>query len=70
MEKNEEYYTVKECTVKRETDKAILVDSEELNEGPTWIPISQIANDSEVKEMGDDGDLIVSSWFASQKGWL
>lgn len=49
-----------------ETDKAILVrldSGEEL-----WIPNSQVHEDSDVYGVGDAGDVIVSSWWARQKG--
>lgn len=55
------------CT--RQTAKAILVESPELDE-PTWIPQSQVDDNSEVYKEGTDGILVVSDWFAEQRGWL
>ena len=37
-------------------------------EQPVWIPQSQIDDDSEVYKPGDEGTLVVSEWFATQKG--
>lgn len=50
--------------VKRETDKAILVEikGEEL-----WIPKSQIHDDSEVYASGHTGKLVISEWIAREK---
>lgn len=49
----------------RTTAFAILVevDGEEV-----WIPQSQVDDDSEVWQDGDDGELVVSKWIADQKG--
>ena len=33
-----------------------------------WIPKSQVDDDSEVWKDGDDGELIISEWIATQKG--
>ena len=33
-----------------------------------WIPQSQIDDDSELWEAEQEGELIVSQWFAEQKG--
>lgn len=51
----------------RETDKALLVMDEEGIE--TWLPKSQIHDDSEVWKVNQKGELIVSQWYAEQKGW-
>ena len=51
----------------RQTAAALLID---LGEDEIWIPQSQIDDDSEVWQQGDEGDLVVSAWFARQKGWL
>ena len=54
-------------TCKKETDKALLcvIDGEEH-----WIPKSQVDDDSEVFNDGDNstGKLVVSEWIATQKG--
>ena len=52
----------------RESEKAILVEADEL-EDAVWVPKSQVHMDSEVWEDGGDGVLIVSDWFAEQRGW-
>jgi hypothetical protein len=46
-----------------QTDKAILVEGDTLDE-PTWIPQSQVHEDSEVYAKRHKGDLRVNSWFA------
>jgi hypothetical protein len=51
-----------------QTDKAILVEGDTLDE-PTWIPQSQVHEDSEVYAKGHKGALHVSTWFAEQRGW-
>ena len=33
-----------------------------------WIPQSQIDDNSEIWEAGDEGTLIISQWIAEQKG--
>ncbi len=38
--------------------------------GEEWVPQSQIHDDSEVYGNGDRGTLVVSTWYAEQKGWL
>lgn len=41
----------------------VAVDGKEV-----WIPQSQIDDDSEVFEVGNRGELVVSQWIAEQKG--
>jgi hypothetical protein len=53
------------CT--KATPKAILVRLEDGKE--TWVPQSQVHDDSEVWKEGHSGKLVVESWFAEQKGW-
>jgi len=62
-------YKIYDANVIAETEKAILVEAEEFDE-PQWIPQSQIDDDSEVWTSGTDGTLIVSDWFAAQRGWV
>ena len=56
------------CT--RETDRAILVGDLNDEHDARWIPKSQIHKNSEVWKEAQTGRVIVSSWFAEQKGWL
>lgn len=58
------------AAAKRATNKALLV---ELRDGlradeEVWIPLSQIHDDSEVWGAGDEGELVVTSWFAEKEG--
>jgi hypothetical protein len=57
--------TISGVVVEAETDSAILCDieGEEI-----WIPKSQIDDDSEVYEMGTNGDLVITQWIARKKG--
>jgi hypothetical protein len=50
-----------------ETDLAILC---EIEGGEFWIPVSQIDDESEVWKKGDTGQLVVSEWFATEKGLI
>lgn len=50
-----------------ESDAAVRVRFEDGTR--TWIPKSQIGEDSEVYEKGHDGILVVTRWFAEQRGW-
>jgi hypothetical protein len=57
----------------RATDKALLVrmEDEDFNKGENevWIPRSVIHDDSECYEDGDDGKVVVESWWAEKQGW-
>jgi len=63
--------TIPDAFVKRDSGKAILVDAPELDEA-TWIPKSQVDDDSEVYDGTHDGkgpcDLVISDWIAEEKG--
>lgn len=53
-------------TVEAESEKAILV---EIEGEKTWVPKSQITDDSEVySKVSGGGELIVSRWWAEKKG--
>lgn len=43
----------------------VLVENEEV-----WIPLSQVGEDSEVREKDDTGDLVITKWIAKKKGLL
>jgi hypothetical protein len=57
--------TFEDCTVLRETEKAILVEMEDGEE--IWFPQSQISANSELWRAGQSGALVVSKWIAIQK---
>lgn len=61
-------YEVGEAAALRETDRAIFVKIDGV--GSSWIPKSQIHDDSEVWKKGDRGTLVVTEWFADKQGWL
>jgi hypothetical protein len=54
----------KKVLCKRQTPKAILC---EVKGRELWIPQSQIHEDSEVYQDGDEGTLVVSEWFAEKE---
>ena len=51
----------------KSTDKAVLIETEGEE---FWIPQSQIEDDSEVWEEGDEGTLVITDWIAEKKGLL
>jgi hypothetical protein len=56
---------IDDCRVKRQTDKAVLVEADGVE---AWIPQSQIHDDSEVWKEGDEGTLVIPEWLAEAKG--
>ena len=56
--------------IAKATDRAVLVKELEIEDGfPVWIPQSQIHDDSEAWKEGDTGEIVVTRWFAEQRGW-
>lgn len=62
--KSREPVRVEGVVVTKETGMAILI---EVQGKEAWIPKSQIDEDSEVKEEGDSGILIIPLWLADDK---
>ena len=61
-------HTIKQATVTKETPKAILVDSVDLDK-PLWVPKSVIHDDSEVWDAHNaTGELAVQAWWAEKEG--
>jgi hypothetical protein len=58
---------VGECVAIHETEKALHVRL--YDDEMAWVPKSQIHDDSEVWSNGQKGTLIVTEWYAKQKGW-
>jgi hypothetical protein len=60
------------CFAKRETSKALLVNIPEIDSEPIWVPKSQIHDDSEVFDDGENrrGRLAVTDWWAEKEGWV
>ena len=56
---------IDDVTVLRTTEMAVLC---EIDGSEYWVPQSQIDDDSEVWEEGDQGMLVISKWIADQKG--
>lgn len=68
-EESDDSFEIADAMVKAETEKAILVTAPFLDE-ETWVPQSQVADESEVWKRGDMGTLVVTAWFARQRGWV
>lgn len=51
----------------RSTEAAVLVDigTEEI-----WVPRSQIVEESEIQDDGDEGELWTTEWWAKQRGLI
>jgi Ser-tRNA(Ala) deacylase AlaX len=52
--------------IKKETAAAILVEIEGTE---MWFPKSQIHEDSEIWQEGDDGHLYITEWLAQKRGF-
>lgn len=50
---------------KHDSTDAILVD---IDGDEYWIPNSQVHDDSEVWRKGDEGELVITDWWAEKKG--
>jgi len=59
-------FDIPNVRVKRESDKALLVEAKKRDGFPMefWVPKSVIDDDSEVFELGTYGKLIVADWWA------
>lgn len=58
------YVHLEDCTVKRVTDRAALI---EFEDGEEWFPLSQIADGDELTE-GGPVTVSITEWIAAQKG--
>ena len=68
---SDEGYNLGEVKVVRTTDGAILVKDGDLDD-ETWIPKSVVHDDSEIygnPDIGEQGEMIVETWFARKEGW-
>lgn len=55
-------------TCVRESPKAVCV---RFDGAETWVPRSQLhATENEIKQVGDQGMLILPLWLAQEKGWI
>lgn len=59
-----------DVTALRGTERALLcrLTTDAGVRREVWIPRSQITDDSEVFEVGDTGELVITSWFADREG--
>lgn len=69
-------FRIEDCYAAGETDKCVFVRSEDddapddlLGSDDCAVPKSQIDGDSEVYRADTQGVLIVTDWFARQRGW-
>ena len=60
-----EYDVRVECI--RETAKSILL--RDLCDKEFWVPKSIVHDDSEVWKLGDEGKLVVKTWWAERENW-
>jgi len=65
----EETFDCPDARCIKQSEKAILVIAPDL-EGETWIPQSQIHDDSEVYKEGHEGKLVIKMWWARKQGWI
>ena len=56
-----------EVRVKASTPRALLVVVEEDESLEEWIPRSQIHDDSDVEDKGDEGTLAIPRWLAEER---
>jgi hypothetical protein len=54
-----------DATCVRETERAVLIESDELPNGRLWIPRSVLDESSEVSSTGQRGTLILKSWYVA-----
>lgn len=62
-------YLIENASIKIETEEAILVEAEDFDED-TWIPQSQVHEDSEIWKEGQNGALILKDWIAGKLGLI
>jgi hypothetical protein len=53
-----------------EREEALLVETDDLDEKEVWIPKSQIHQYSEVREVGEAGEMVIPYWLAQERGWV
>lgn len=53
------------CLVEKPDAIEVQIDGEDR---PRWIPQSQVHADSDVYKLGTEGNLIVTLWWAEEKG--
>jgi hypothetical protein len=63
------YYLVENAEIIKDTGKAILINAPEFDE-PQWVPQSQVHDDSDIYQEGEEGDLAVKTWWAEKEGWI
>lgn len=67
--RDEDGVSISGVTALRGSEKALLCripDGDSSRE--VWIPRSQLTDDSEIVDVGDEGELVIKSWFAEREG--
>jgi hypothetical protein len=65
-----EKYSLGPAKLVQETDKALRVRLEDYDDAEHWVPKSVVHDDSEVwDEHNDEGELVVSKWWAEKQSW-
>lgn len=57
------------CKAVGSTDKGLWIQGPDFDED-VFVPQSQIDDESEVWKEGQEGELVVSAWFAGRRGWV
>ncbi len=68
MSRDRDDVRIQEALCVKETEKAILVQHEDLPDCQMWFPKSVVTDDSEVYKTGDQGTLVIAGWFAEKNG--
>lgn len=63
-------YTEVEGVVIRSTDDAVLIAVDADNDNEVWIPFSQIEDNGEEFDDGDEVLIYITEWIAEKKGLL
>ncbi len=63
-----ETFDLDDVTCTKASPKALFVAGGALRK-PCWVPLSQVSEKSEVCRVGDRGCLVVTEWFAEERGW-
>lgn len=65
VEKDEEGVSLGRGYCRHETAGAVLIS---IDGEAMWLPQSQIHSTSEVRRLGDQGEVVITRWLAEQRG--
>lgn len=65
-------FEIEDCKAVAETDLALRVTGVHSDDPSRaeWMPKSVVHEDSEVYTKGNEGKLVVKTWFAKREGWM